>query len=103
MGAPVSHIMGLWRKLKSAGHSIQGARENQEDYHGQEHLEHYAMGFMCDGHNGDRCSYTLGNTFATEMAQALMRLAPRVDIETVVQNMREVYHGVLEKAEKSGG
>jgi len=92
-----------WRKSASAGYSIQGARENQEDHHGQQHFDHYALGFMCDGHNGPRCSRALGDAFQEQMIPVLSELAPRADVETVVQLMRECYIIVVEKAGRVGG
>ena len=80
-------------ELNSGSSTIQGARENQEDYSGQIVTSTYAIGFLppaqsldsrsdhfwysfiCDGHNGRQCADTLGSTFGSKMSEAAAKLA----------------------------
>jgi len=57
--------------LNTGSSSIQGARENQEDYSGQVVTSTYAIGYICDGHNGRQCADSLGATFGAQMSEAV--------------------------------
>lgn len=95
--------------LNGGSSSIQGARENQEDYSGQVVSSTYAIGFLppthslysrsdhlwtsyiCDGHNGRQCADSLGATFGEQMAEAATGLAANASHDEICQAMVKSY------------
>jgi hypothetical protein len=89
--------------LSRGSSSIQGARENQEDYSGQSVTDYYALGYICDGHNGRQCADTLGSTFAQTMQEAVQELAPTAHHGDISNAMLKCYWAAVEGSEKCFG
>merc|ERR1711935_417519 len=89
--------------LSSGSSSIQGARENQEDYSGQIVTSTYAIGFICDGHNGRQCADTLGSTFGSKMSEAAAKLAADAHFGDISNAMLASYWKAVEASEQYFG
>ena len=64
---------------------MQGARESNEDCHGQLCNPDWALGYMMDGHNGRDIASALEQCFVQRLKSRVAHLGPTCGVENIAQ------------------
>ena len=75
--------------------SLQGARDNNEDYHNSGANEYYVWSIMCDGHGGTQGSNVLGKTLNAAIEQKTSEFNGKASPKNMSDLLEECYQKAL--------